>query len=84
MQQPSSFLKSHCMHPAKIPRKRFKQGLKKLATSCLIFVFLIYCSTKMFKRRIPRMDVETAVHFQSFLHCFCNLTFIIADVEQYL
>lgn len=38
----------------------------------------------MFKRRIPRMDVETAVHFQSFLHCFCNLTFIIADVEQYL
>jgi hypothetical protein len=25
------------MHPAKIPRKRFKQGLKKLATSCLIF-----------------------------------------------
>lgn len=31
----------------------------------------------MFKRRFPRMDVENAVHFQSFLHCFCNLTFII-------
>lgn len=28
MQQPSYFLKSHCMHPTKIPRKRFFQGLK--------------------------------------------------------
>lgn len=72
--------------PHKGPQKKVLPGVEKLATSCLIFVFLAYCPTKMFKRRFPRMDVEKAVHFQSFLHCFCDdLTFIIADdAEQNL